>query len=167
MKSLIILRHGDAENKKEGGSDFERVLTGEGRRQAALQGKLLHQVGITLQRLVASSALRTRETAEIVARETGSGTEVSLEESLYNAPGEVLLEYLRGMSNDSSTLLLVAHLPGVAQLLSLLTTEKGDLDQVFSPGTMAGVQLDGESWQELDYGTGSLTLYLPPILPIT
>ena len=71
------------------------------------------------------------------------------------------------MRNGYSTMLLVAHMPGVAQLLSLLTTEHEDLEQIFSPGTMAGVQVDGETWEELDYGVGALTLFFPPIFSLS
>jgi phosphohistidine phosphatase SixA len=60
--------------------------------------------------------------------------------------------------------LLVAHLPGVAQLASLLTTEHVDLDLIFSPGTMAVVQMECDSWKHCDYGVGALTLFLPPML---
>lgn len=167
MKTLIVLRHADAAEKTGGMSDLERPLSEAGRRQAGGQGAFLRQAGISMERVVASSALRAMETAEAVVGAGNSGMEVESAQELYNAPAEALLEYVRGLPNDFSSLLLIAHLPGVAQLLSLLTTEHVDLDLIYSPATLAAVQLEAETWKEVDYGTGALTLFLPPILSLT
>ncbi len=166
MKTLIVLRHADAAGKSGGMSDFERPLSEEGRRQAGGQGAFLRQAGISMERVVASSALRAMETAEAVMGACNSGIEVESAQELYNAPAEDLLDYVRGLPNEFASLLLIAHLPGVAQLLSLLTTEHVDLDLIYSPGTLAAVQFEAKSWQEVDYGTGALILFLPPILPL-
>ena len=167
MKTLIILRHAEADNPSPGNSDFERSLTELGRQQAGRQGEFLRQSGVTVERVIASSARRVQETAGAVCAACGNGLEPECVDALYNAPGEVLLEYVRGMPDDFSGLMLVAHMPGVAQLVSLLTTEHGDLDLIYSPGAMAAVQVEGDSWQGLDYGAGVLTLFLPPILPLS
>lgn len=164
MKTLIILRHANAFDQSKGGGDFERPLTDLGREQAGRQGWFLRQSGVAVERIIASSARRVQETAAAVAEAAGNGLAPESVDALYNAPGEVLLEYVRGLPDDSSVILLVAHMPGVAQLASLLTTEHGDLDLIYSPGTMAAVQIEGDSWQNVDYGVGVLTLFLPPIL---
>ncbi|MCZ6647056.1 MAG: phosphohistidine phosphatase SixA [SAR324 cluster bacterium] len=164
MKTLIILRHADALEKTSGMSDFERPLSDEGCSQASRQGQFLRQAGICIDRVVASSALRARTTAETVVDASGAGVDIETSDELYNAPGETLLEYVRCLPDELTRLLMVAHLPGVAQLLSLLTTEHVDLDHIFSPATLAAVQLDGDSWHEFDYGVGALTLFLPPVL---
>ena len=167
MKTLIILRHADAADQSGNGNDFERPLTDLGREQAGLQGRFLRQSGVAVERIVASSAWRVQETAAALAEAAGNGLVPESVESLYNAPGDVLLEYVRGVPDDCSVLLMVAHMPGVAQLASLLTTEHGDLDLIYSPGTMAAVQIEGDFWQDMDYGVGMLTLFLPPILPLS
>jgi len=163
MKSLIILRHADAEGKAPGGTDFDRVLSSLGQTQARNQGMVLRQTGIAPERVVASSAHRTMQTAQLLVEGAGLKIEVEPEETLYNAPGAALLEFVRGVTVDCHTMLMVAHLPGVAELVSLLTTEHEDLVQIYSPGTMSAVQVDGPSWSDFDYGTGSLILFLPPI----
>ena len=164
MKSLLLLRHAETHNKPKGGSDFDRTLTDEGVTQASIQGYFLRNAGIAVDRIVASSAKRAGQTADVVKEAGGLAMEVQLEDALYNAPGDALLEYLRGLPEEASHVLMVAHLPGVAELVSLLTTEHVDLDQVFGPGTLAGVMVDGDSWRDFDYGTGILTLFLPPVL---
>ena len=165
MKTLIILRHADAAEQTSGESDHERPLSDLGREQAGRQGRFLRETGVKVERIVASSARRVQETAAALIEASGNGLAPESVEALYNAPGEVLLEYVRGMPDDFSALLLAAHMPGVAQLLSLLTTEHVDLDLIYSPCTLAAVQFEADSWQDLDYGVGMLTLFLPPILP--
>ncbi len=167
MKTLIILRHADAVDQSAGISDFERPLTELGREQAGRQGQFLRQSGVDVERIIASAARRVQETAAALVASCGNGLEPESVDTLYNAPGEVLLEYVRGMPDDCSVIMLLAHMPGVAQLVNLLTTEHGDLDLIYSPGTMAAVQIEGDSWQDLDYGVGVLTLFLPPILPLS
>jgi phosphohistidine phosphatase len=166
MKTLIILRHADAAEKAAGTSDFDRPLTDTGRAQASRQGEFLRHAGIGMERVVASAAQRAVDTAEALTEASGTGLAVEPVQELYNAPGDALLEYVRGLPNDCSTLLMVAHLPGIAELLSLLTTEHVDLDQIFSPATLAAVQVDGDSWKDFDYGVGSLALFLPPFLSV-
>lgn len=164
MKSLLLLRHAEAHEKPPGGSDIERTLTDEGLHQAGMQGNFLRSAGIAVDRIVASSAKRAGQTASAFKEAGGLSLDVQSEAALYNAPGDALLKYLRGLPEEASHVLLVAHLPGVAELVSLLTTEHVDLDQVFGPGTLAGVMVEGNSWQDFDYGTGMLTLFLPPFL---
>ena len=164
MKSLLLLRHAEAHDKPLGGSDIERTLTDEGLHQASIQGNFLRNAGIAVDRIVASSAKRAGQTAGAFMEAGGLSLDVQSEDALYNAPGDALLVFLRGLPEEVSHVLLVAHLPGVAELVSLLTTEHVDLDQVFGPATLAGVMVDGNSWQDFDYGTGMLTLFLPPLL---
>ena len=167
MKTLIIFRHGEAEDTPPGKTDADRALTGKGRDQAARQGNFLRQAGMVPEKVIASSALRAVQTAEAFSTASGAGGSVEALDELYNVPGDALLEYARGLREEIATLAMVAHMPGVAQLLSLLTTEHVDLDHVYSPGTIAAVRVEGNSWQDLDYGAGALTLFLPPVLPLT
>ncbi len=164
MKSLIILRHADAAGKSPGMSDFDRPLNEQGQAQASAQGRFLRGCGVKVERLIASSALRAQQTAAAVVEARGKGLEVESADELYNVSGDALLEYVRGLADGFSSLLLVAHLPGVAQLVSLLTTEHVDVDLIYSPGTMAAVQMECDSWHDCDYGVGALTLFLPPML---
>ncbi len=165
MKTLIILRHADAAEKAAGGTDFDRSITEKGLRQASHQGGMLRQAGLAVERVVASSAVRAVATAEAFNEAAATGLEVEPVQALYNAPGEVLLEYVRGLDDGCATVVMVAHLPGVAQLVSLLVTEHVDLEPVFPAATLAVVQVDSDSWRDVDYGTGALSLLLPPFLP--
>lgn len=63
--TLILQRHGDAQKKAVGQNDIERSLNDTGRSQAeALGAKLNRRIDL----VISSSAIRTKETAEITAK---------------------------------------------------------------------------------------------------
>jgi len=68
MNRLILLRHGDAERDAESGDDFDRRLTDLGRRESEGAGQTLSEMGLIPDLVVASAAVRVRETWEEVAR---------------------------------------------------------------------------------------------------
>jgi phosphohistidine phosphatase len=162
MKSLLILRHAEAAPASEQVPDLHRPLTPEGTVQARRQGERMRQLGIAFERVWCSAAARTRETAEALVAAGGFGVPLEPSERLYNAPGEVMLDMLRERPRADSRLLLVAHMPGVAELINLLVTEQNDLAIAFFSGTLAEIALDIERWEELEPGAGALRLLLPP-----
>jgi phosphohistidine phosphatase len=63
--TFILQRHGDAQKKAAGQNDIERSLNDDGRSQAkALGAKLNRRIDL----VISSSAIRTKETAEITAK---------------------------------------------------------------------------------------------------
>ena len=162
MKTIYLMRHATAEPPRSGG-DFERALAEQGRAEAERQGRRFAEWGRPLHRIVASAALRAHETAERFAAGQGGAPPLQFEEQLYNASGESLLQAVQGLLDDDDDVLIVAHMPGVGHLLSMLTTEHVDLALAFAPGTVCGVRLDAETWSDVDYGVGLLALFMPPL----
>ncbi len=162
MKHLMILRHAEAAPAGNG-PDIERTLTGAGRAQAHALGRLLREWEMPLRRIVCSSAKRTRETAETLMAGCGAEVPLIVAAELYNASGEALLEYLQGLPDDSDRVLVVAHVPGVAELASMLVTEHVDLAIAYKAATLVEIAMEEDQWSELDYGVGILRLVLPPI----
>ena len=164
MKYLMILRHAEAAAAGNG-PDIERTLTGTGRAQAHALGRLLREWEMPLGRIVCSSAQRARETAEALMAGCEAEVPLIVAEELYNASGETLLEYLQNMPDDGDRVLLVAHVPGVAELASMLVTEHVDLALVYKAATLVEIAVEEDHWNELDYGVGMLRLVLPPVQP--
>ena len=170
MKRLLILRHATPESQGPDGMDFSRRLNPQGEREASIQGRFLAEARMTPDLIVSSSAVRAFSTAEIlrdaIGNEEGAATGQILENpALYNAEGEVLLSYLQGLPDDVYTVLLVAHMPGVAELLLMLTTEFSESTLAFQPGTLAGVLFEEvQRWEEVVLESGRLEWLLPPLL---
>ena len=115
MKTLLILRHGKAEDDSPMG-DKGRRLTPKGERDAAfIGGRIAARFGAP-DWVVASDATRARQTAEIAAEAAGFSGEIGLDPAIYDAELEDLLGVVRELPDGAERVLLVGHNPGLALL---------------------------------------------------
>ncbi|HSY04512.1 MAG TPA: histidine phosphatase family protein [Steroidobacteraceae bacterium] len=130
MKRLTLMRHGDARWKDAGLSDLERPLNRRGVGAAEAMAQRLHALELVPDLLLVSPARRTQQTAEIVARELAiPARRVVRNEALYLASAADLLKVVQATGPRVAHLLLVAHNPGLSELLQLLAPdgERGGL----------------------------------------
>jgi phosphohistidine phosphatase len=120
MRTLLILRHGKAA-PEEGGSDAARPLTQRGKREAELMGQLLRTGDLVPDRILASNARRTRETAEQAATAAHFSGAIDELDELYLAEPEAYITAVRQHAPDAQRVLLVGHNPGLEALALILT----------------------------------------------
>lgn len=165
MKNLIILRHASPAAQGTDGTDFTRPLTPEGENEASLQGGFLREAGIQPDVVAASTALRAMTTAERLVAAIGAPVPLVPVPELYNAPGEALLDYVHTLPDDADTALVVAHMPGVAELVFMLATNPQDMTVAFCAAMLVGISLDSaERWSDAGPGSGVLEWLLPPLV---
>ncbi len=114
MKQLFLLRHAKSSWEDPELADHDRPLAPRGRRAAKLIAEHLRRQGIAPELVLCSSALRTRETLESIAPVLGEDVSVQIEDELYAASEQVLLERVRAVEDGIESLLLIGHNPGVA-----------------------------------------------------
>ncbi|WP_435300155.1 SixA phosphatase family protein [Timonella sp. A28] len=125
-RRLVLLRHAKAE---PAGSvpDQLRPLALRGRRQAGLVGNMLAQAGINPDAVLCSSALRTRQTWELLSnafdRET---TFASIMDALYTATPQDVLDIIVAEHPQASTVLVVGHEPVMSALAAHLAHPESD-----------------------------------------
>lgn len=120
MKRLTLLRHGHAEREGAAG-DAERALTRRGEQEAWSASARLAELGLLPQYILASAAVRTRQTAGIAQASFGLPREaMALEPRLYLADTFSLLDVIAGVADDVGHLLVVGHNPGLSELVHLL-----------------------------------------------
>ena len=125
MRELILLRHAHAEPPAPGQEDFDRPLSLQGQAEAEAAGRWLKEHGYTPDRVVCSSALRTRETTEQAMAVLGF-VETRYEPRIYDATPGRLMQVI-DENRDAARLLLVGHNPGFEQLAALLSSgQSGD-----------------------------------------
>jgi phosphohistidine phosphatase len=111
---LILWRHAEAHEARDGQDDLERALTPKGERQAQRMAQWLNQRLPESTRILASPAVRTQQTAQALERRFRSA------EAL--APGatpQALLEAVRWpVARDP--VLVVGHQPALGLVLSQL-----------------------------------------------
>ncbi|HZF44043.1 MAG TPA: histidine phosphatase family protein [Sphingomonadaceae bacterium] len=158
MKTLTLLRHAKSDWSDAVRRDFDRPLNDRGRRAAWTMGAHMAAEDLRFDKVVASPALRVRDTLDEVARGYGGMLDPLFEQSLYLASAAALLDYVRGTEDGVERLLLVGHNPGLEELA--LELAAGDADspmrrQVeikYPTATLAEIALVGESWADVSSG---------------
>jgi phosphohistidine phosphatase len=163
-RRLLLLRHAEAAAAQAGspgspaaaGSpDFDRPLTPRGRSQAQRAARLLLRAGLQPDLIMASPAVRARDTATIVAARLGYSREVDQQPALYQAGAAALLAALQRCEAGAQTILLVAHNPGLSELAQELAgahAARGDgPDQriTLATGALCLLELDTRPWSDL------------------
>ena len=128
MKRLALLRHAEAEAARPGLPDVERELTVRGRTEALDAARCVTMAGLRIDALLVSPAVRTRETAIILAAELDISHELRFEPALYLGSLEALWLPLRGCQESLSTVLMVGHNPALSALARQFHRGGGNLE---------------------------------------
>lgn len=125
MRHVLIARHAHAEWPSWQGRDIDRPLTPRGEQDAARAGAAIRTAGYVPALVLVSPALRTRMTADIIARELGLAQHALRRvEALYNATARVLEAELReAVQEVEGLVMLVAHNPAVSHLARALSSD--------------------------------------------
>src|SRR6476619_4579368 len=107
MHTLYLLRHAKSSWDDPTLSDRDRPLAPRGRRDAKRIAQHLVRLGIEPELVLCSSALRTRETLELVRPALGPTPTISLEAALYAASCDVLLERIRAVPEAVDSVMLI------------------------------------------------------------
>jgi len=153
MKNLFLLRHGKAVSSSAGLQDFDRSLSDQGREQAERVGKYLQQQNIGFDLVLSSTALRARETTELVLTATESMSEVRFDQRIYEASVQQLLELVSQIEEEKNEVLLVGHNPGLEELLKRLT---GRFESMRT-STLAKIAFGASEWTEAVAEKGDLS----------
>jgi len=137
---LYFLRHASASDIAT--SDAERKLTKEGQDESRVAGRALARLGVEPTRIFSSPLVRARQTVEIVAAELKfSGHLVILRELLNDTPTPALLKALKSYG-DADELLLVGHMPSLAEHLAALIGAKTAEGLPLEKGGIACIELE-------------------------
>ena len=121
-RTLVVVRHAKSDWSGDH-TDRDRPLSPRGRRQAPEAGRWLAAHGPGVELAVVSPAARAVATWELVAAELPARPPVRVVDAAYGATGEELLDLVRGLDAALGCVAVVAHLPGVEDLVELLTGE--------------------------------------------
>lgn len=158
MKTLYMLRHAKSSWDDHSLSDFERPLNERGLRTAPFIGRLMKDRELKPDAVVSSPALRASQTAELVRHAAGFEPAIKHDERIYEASVGTLVSVIVEAGVDSSSLLIVGHNPGAEGLIYFLTGEIAPMPTA----ALAVIELDIETWSEIDGGCGNLVDVVRP-----
>ena len=111
VRTLILLRH--AKSAYPGGvRDQDRPLADRGRHEAGLAAQWLQGNATQVDAVLCSTALRTRQTVEIL----GLDAPVRFADEVYEAAPDEVLDQVRATAAQAQTLLVCGHAPGLPGL---------------------------------------------------
>jgi phosphohistidine phosphatase len=163
-RRLYLLRHAKSSWKNPALADHDRPLAGRGRRAAAALADHMAEHQIVPEFVLCSTALRTRETYERLEAVL-EGAPVLYERRMYAASADDLLELLRTVPDQISSVLLIGHNPGIEELglqLARPSPERDNLQAKFPTAALATLELTSSRWYELGPGCASLIAYVRP-----
>jgi len=166
VKALYLLRHAKSSWADDSLADHDRPLAPRGRRATRALADHIDGAGIRPALVLCSSAVRTRQTLDDVAASLGSDVDVWVEDDIYGASADQLLDRLRRLPPAVPSVMIVGHNPGLEELALELIGDGDDaglarLNAKYPTGGLVSVLVDGE-WKALARGTATLTSFVVP-----
>lgn len=167
MRRLMLLRHAKSDWSGGGQRDLDRPLAARGRTVAPLMGRYLADHGLMPDRVLVSSARRTRETWELLAPTLPRQPDFAYEPRLYEARPADLIAVLEATAPGVQALLVIGHNPGLQEIAAWLTGS-GDsaarhrLMEKFPTAALAVIDFPADDWRSLAPSSGRLDRFVAP-----
>jgi len=163
---LMLLRHAKAEKAESGMRDRDRRLNARGREDAARIAAHMARHALLPDRVIVSSAQRTRETWEHMAGAFSTGLPVGYEDRLYDAGTDTILAVIKATDRSASALMVIAHNPGLYDTARLLLGHRGgdahQLDDGLPTSGLLVIDFAEDDWRKLAARSGRLKGFVSP-----
>jgi phosphohistidine phosphatase len=165
-KTLLVLRHAKSSWADNTLDDHDRPLQKKGERRAAKQREYMKEQGLKADLVLCSTALRARQTYDIVAPALGD-PEVRYEAGIYHAEPQDIVDMLNRVDDSHENVMIVGHDPTLQMLVALLAmTATGDaLDRIkrkFPTAGLAILSFGHAAWPSVGRGVGHLESFHVP-----
>ena len=147
MKTLMLMRHAKSSIGEKHQEDWSRPLNKRGRKNAIAMAKLLKEKEAVPQLIVASTAVRARQTCELLTEELNFRGDVHYLSSLYGGEVDTYLYEIKELNDLAGCVLVVGHNPVLESLLQMLTGKVESLPT----SAIACLAVPFEHWRELSY----------------
>ena len=143
-RTLILMRHAKS-SWETGLDDHNRPLNKRGESAAPRMGRWLRSQNVVPDLILCSTATRANHTADLIARELGDEVEVRAIEQLYLPLPQDIMEVVTREAGDVSTVLVVAHNPGVSSAVE----EFANVATVMPTAAAAVIDFTLSEWSDL------------------
>lgn len=159
---LILLRHAKSSWDDPILDDHDRPLNERGRGSATAIGQWLNRKGHHPDQVACSTALRARETCDLVSSAWAAPFEVTHVDGLYHAGPDRILREIR--KYNAETLLIVGHNPGfaeVAEMLAHAPPDHADFHRFPTASTLV-LTFELSKWADLKCQSGRVVDFVTP-----
>lgn len=166
MRRLLLLRHAKSD-WPDGYDDALRPLAERGLRDAVEMGKAIARAGLIPELALISTAVRTRQTWELVGPQFGKQIPSQEVNGLYGASEKTILGFVHTAPDEVQTLICVGHNPGMERLARSFA-KSGNPDAIrriekkYPTCGLAVIELPINHWKQAEPPAGRLEMFLTP-----
>jgi phosphohistidine phosphatase len=167
MPRLLLLRHAKSTWDDEAVADHDRPLNARGRSTLPLMGRHMAVHGLSPQKILCSSARRTRETLAGLLPFFDGDLEVRLTRELYEAGEDRMIDQIRAHGVNARTLLVIGHNPGLQETaIGLIGSGNPlfleDIERKFPTAGLAVIDFPAMKWVDVEPKTGRIVAFFRP-----
>jgi phosphohistidine phosphatase len=157
---LWVIRHAKSSWDDPSQADFDRPLSSRGRKDGNRMIKWMREQRLRPNRLLSSDAVRARATTEFVRNGYEiAAHDVNFDHRLYLAEPETILDVVRELPEDCTSVALVGHNPGSTEFVNAMMG--GGAIAELPTFAVALLDLPGR-WADTKFGTASLVALQTP-----
>ncbi|MCA1298853.1 SixA phosphatase family protein [Stappia indica] len=171
MLRLLLLRHAKSDWSDAAQIDFDRPLNIRGQRAAPQMGAHMARHGLVPDKVLCSSARRTRETLGLILPHLSGNMEIRVTRDLYEDGELDYVDSIRALGGGARTVLVIGHNPAMQDTALELIGEgnpalRESIATKFPTAALAVVDFAINRWSDAERGSGRVVAYcLPRQLP--
>jgi phosphohistidine phosphatase len=142
MKTIILMRHAQAEPGAGQVKDFDRPLTSKGRKDAEKIAQYIQNNFGKPGMIYSSPAVRTMATAGFLHKLTG--TPLKPVDDFYHADASLFTEFIHALDESIETVVITGHNPTISALASLIGNESYEM----KPSDIIAIRLKSLKWKD-------------------
>lgn len=159
MKTLFLMRHAKSSWKDDSLADHERPLKKRGKKDIKLIAKVIKKNDLKPDLIITSSAVRAKETAELLAEAIGFKEKIVVSDDLYMGEPSDYMEILTDIKEKYGSVLIVGHNPGLEAYLQIID---GEIEALPTAG-LGYLMLAVDEWEDITLETmGDLVGFWKP-----
>jgi phosphohistidine phosphatase len=144
MKTILLLRHAKSSWDGKEADDRDRPISKRGKKNAQNMGEVLKDEKLKPGLILASNALRARQTAEVVMEAMKYHGDICYLNKLYKGEVEVYAHQIQGLDDEIQTVMVIGHNPSLDTLLQMVTGKVEPLPTA----TLAHITVPVDSWKD-------------------
>lgn len=156
IKTLLLLRHAKSSWDDSSLSDHDRPLNKRGKLAAHRMGRLLDDEALWPDLILSSTAERATTTTQRLVdaggESGGFAGEIAYLNELYGAGPHDIIEVVRELGDEAGSVMVVAHNPGLEDLVHQMTGEYHRLPTA----ALVRILVPIDHWRDLEADGGTL-----------
>lgn len=167
MPRLMLLRHAKSSWDAPGVADFDRPLNARGRHAAPLMGRHMAAHALLPDRIVCSTARRTRETLAGLLAHFDNDLDIRLTRDLYDSGRGQYLDSIRAVGGGARQLLVIGHNPAMQEVAVDLVGAGnpaliGAIAADYPTAALAVIDFPEKQWSEIKPRGGRIVAFFRP-----